>query len=435
MNSRLFTPRLLDNLSERFKAINEQLEGVKNKSYFPTNRLWMITDKNTGSTSYLLGTDHSCHISSFSSDKMRNILDSVDAVYCEVDPDGDDNFDQIADRVKKIPELPSDTNKLASDALSKDTYKSISGFFTSHSYPEKDRINDLNKIESFSLRKFSFFFAMMLIFRFESLHENVISKNDSETYIWKEAKKSRKIVGGLESDATRLNDLLNSYSYEALVKENDYAADLLQLYRLAFLFVKISFFIGSNVEEKYFNDRIDLQEIKSDEMSCVYLWNLFPFGKNLLNARNEQMFKSMQHEMKSKSNLFAVGYAHLQMGENGLLKLLHDNDDYVCTPLESVNKYAYLSTLSRQIKPALIAATLFALPASMIRSKLLHTMGRNPAYSFSKFKMAAAVTSSVAGVSVVKGIWNRCGFLFHNNKMVEAPVSVERSDDPKPFWF
>ncbi|MBC7903536.1 MAG: TraB/GumN family protein [Gemmatimonadaceae bacterium] len=250
--------------------------------------LWEITGPGLSQPSYLFGTMHLlCADDAKLSDSLRYTIDKASQIYFEID------LDNLMETLGAMKYLNMKDNKKLSDLLTEDEYKRVKEYFS-----KNKTMLPLSMLERMKPYLVS---ALISESKFPC-----DAKDGMEQVIMKEAKKTKKVVNGLETIeyqagifdsipyAKQAHDLVQMIDSSG-VKTDSVDTRLLDVYRQ--------------------QDLNKMLEMTSQEEGMGEYMDL------LLNNRNENWVKKMPAIMKEKQTLFAVGAGHLP-GNRGVISLL-----------------------------------------------------------------------------------------------------------------
>lgn len=285
-----------------FSISASMFSGCKAQNAIPTafsneTLLWRITGNGLSRPSYLFGTMHiMCANNAVVSPQLRSVIDSVDAVFFEVD------LDNMAEMLTSIKAMAMKDGKSIRDYLSAAEYDRVAVYFKNKGpLPFK-------MLETYKPLLLSAMIAEQAM--------PCDATNGMEMMILSEVAKKKKEVKGLETMAYQAG-LFDSIPYDVQAKELLKAID------------------SAGRDKKDINAL--LTAYTSQNLSDILQLTLKEDGSLrgnldlLLFNRNRNWVKQMPAIMHQSGHLFAVGAAHLP-GENGIIQLLR-NAGYTLTPL------------------------------------------------------------------------------------------------------
>lgn len=265
--------------------------------------LWKISGNGLEKPSYLFGTIHMlCADDAMLSSKMKEIINSCDEVYFEVDMD---NLFEMMGALGKM-KMKGDTT--LKDLLSEAEYKKVKKYFE----------------EKGSMLPFSMLETYKPILAASTLEQGALPCDNTaimEQVIMQEAKKTNKKISGLET-----------MSYQAGVLDSiPYKLQAIQL---------LSYIDSASTgdkENKQLNELFaayNNQDLKKlEELMVETDPGMAEFTDILLYHRNQNWVLKLKTLLPKKYLLIAVGAGHLP-GEKGLINLLR-KEGYSVTPVEN----------------------------------------------------------------------------------------------------
>lgn len=265
--------------------------------------LWKISGNGLEKPSYLFGTIHMlCADDAILSSKMKEIINSCDEVYFEVDMD---NLFEMMGALGKM-KMKGDTT--LKDLLSEAEYKKVKKYFE----------------EKGSMLPFSMLETYKPILAASTLEQGALPCDNTaimEQVIMQEAKKTNKKISGLET-----------MSYQAGVLDSiPYKLQAIQL---------LSYIDSASTgdkENKQLNELFaayNNQDLKKlEELMVETDPGMAEFTDILLYHRNQNWVHKLKTLLPGKFLLIAVGAGHLP-GEKGLINLLR-KEGYSVTPVEN----------------------------------------------------------------------------------------------------
>lgn len=255
--------------------------------------LWKISGNGLSKDSYVLGTIHmACKEDFILKDKIKNAVNSVEALAFEVDLSKPEAMQKIQEYMKPDPDFFK-----GYDPAKK---KVIDSIMTSYSLPPAvfDQISPVGVISLLTMRSFAC-----------SGMED-IKMMEREIQALETA--SGKPVAELETPEFQFELLKDIFTPDELYSYLTMEGAELEIKKL------VKAYFAENMED------LEKLLINTSYMSAEN-------QTKLLDTRNHAWLEKMPTMMKEKSYLFSVGAAHL-LGEHGVLKLLKEKG-YKLTPI------------------------------------------------------------------------------------------------------
>lgn len=265
---------------------------AQEKSKLENSVLWKIEHPNLDQPSYLFGTLHIMCEEDFSiPEKVLESMESVDELVLEVNLSDPKEMQTLQTEMTNASKISED--------LTEEQFTKLDAF--------------TQKIMGLPLHNFDNYGISTLYSMMASKMLPCTRIKAMETELTQIAAQKNINIASLEKVSEQFNYIKKAYPS-------------MESYRLIFLF---------NEYKKDFNDAIQFYK-NEDIAATVRLISQEKYMNSnskhyMLNLRNTKWATKMPAMMKAKSNLFAIGAAHL-VGENGLIPLLREKG-YIVTPV------------------------------------------------------------------------------------------------------